>query len=130
MQLEDVGLLVIDDVQAMRVRIKELCRSIGIKRIYSAYHGEEAKAILDKELIHVVLSDWHMEPMDGISLLKHMRAHPMHQNIAFIMVSAENTREQVLEAVKSGVDDYIMKPMTAAQVQAKVVAVLKKKQVM
>jgi two-component system, chemotaxis family, chemotaxis protein CheY len=117
---EEVGILVIDDVNAMRVQIRELLKSAGFKRITLASNGDEAKQLIECGKYHLVLSDWHMAPTDGMELLKYLRAHPDYKDIAFIMVSAENTRERVVEAIKAGTDDYLIKPLTPVQIESKV----------
>lgn len=127
---EDVNVLVIDDVNTIRIQIRELLRGLGFRKILVASSGEDAKQIFKKVPIHLVLSDWHMEPGDGLALLQYIRKDPELQNIAFIMVTAENTKEKVMQAIQAGVDDYLMKPLTVQQVQTKVYGVLLRKQVL
>lgn len=127
---EDVSVLVIDDVNTMRIQIRELLRGLGFRKILVASNGEEAKQLFKKVPIHLVLSDWHMEPGNGLALLEFIRKDPELQNIAFIMVTAENTKERVMQAIQAGVDDYLMKPLTVQQVQTKVYGVLLRKQVL
>ena len=76
------------------------------------------------------MADWQMSPTDGMELLKYVREHAEHKSMAFIMVTAENTKEKVIAAIKSGVDDYLVKPLTAAQIQNKVYGVLLKRQIL
>jgi two-component system chemotaxis response regulator CheY len=127
---EEVGILVVDDVNTMRVQIKDLLNSFGFRKITLAASGEEAKTKLTAEPIHLILCDWHMTPTDGLEFLKFVRAQEQHKNIAFIMVTAESTKERVVEAIKTGVDDYLVKPLTQAQIQNKVYGVLLRKQVL
>jgi two-component system chemotaxis response regulator CheY len=127
---EEVGILVVDDVNTMRVQIKDLLNSFGFRKVVLAGNGEEAKAALDAQPIHLILCDWHMTPVDGMEFLKHVRTHATHKGIAFIMVTAESTKERVVEAIKSGVDDYLVKPLTPVQIQNKVYGVLLRKQVL
>jgi two-component system chemotaxis response regulator CheY len=70
-----------------------------------------------------------MEPLNGMDFLHYVRGHPVHKGIAFVLVTAENTKEQVIGAITAGVDDYIMKPFTAVQLQNKVYGVLQRKKV-
>jgi two-component system chemotaxis response regulator CheY len=129
MKLEDLSVLVVEDVLAMRTRLKDLCREIGFKQVTMAANGEEAKVVMAIEDVHLLLVDWYTEPMTGLELLRMVRTTPKFQNTSFLMVTAENTREKVIEALKSGVDDYLVKPLTAAQLQSKVLAVLTKRKV-
>lgn len=127
---EEVGILVVDDVNTMRVQIKDLLKSFGFQKITLAEGGEAAKRALDQESIQLVLCDWHMAPTDGMELLKHVRANGKVKDVPFIMVTAESTKEKVVEAIKSGVDDYLVKPLTLDQIQSKVYGVLLRKQVL
>lgn len=127
---EEVGILVVDDVNTMRVQIKDLLKTFGFKKITLASNGEEAKGFLEAEPIHLILCDWHMAPVDGMEFLKYVRAHDTHKGTAFVMVTAEGTKEKVVEAIKSGVDDYLVKPLTPVQIQNKVYGVLLRKQVL
>lgn len=129
MKIEDLSILVVEDVLAMRTRLKDLCREIGFKQVTMASNGDEAKVVMAIEDIHLLLVDWYTEPLSGIDLLKLVRSTPKFQNCVFLMVTAENTREKVIEALKSGVDDYVVKPVTAAQLQGKVMSALTKRKV-
>ncbi|MBI3535082.1 MAG: response regulator [Deltaproteobacteria bacterium] len=127
MRKEDISIIVADDVNTMRIQIKELLRMFGFKKILLCANGEEVKKLMELEKIQLILSDWHMFPTDGLDLLKHIRAHPIHKETAFVMVTAESTIDKVMEAVTSGVDEYLLKPLTAMQVQSKVHGALLKK---
>ena len=126
---EEVSILVVDDVNTMRVQIRELLRSFGFQKVAVAANGEEAKRVLDQGDVHLIMADWHMSPTSGLELLRYVRAHPKLKHLAYILVTAENTRELVIDAIKSGVDDYLVKPLTPAMIQNKVYGVLFKKQV-
>jgi two-component system chemotaxis response regulator CheY len=127
---EEVGILVVDDVNTMRVQIKELLKGFGFRKVTLAGNGEEAKGMLETETVNLILCDWHMAPTDGLELLKYVRAHDTHKGVAFVMVTAEGTKEKVVEAIKSGVDDYLVKPLTIEQIQNKVYGVLIRKKVL
>jgi len=127
---EDVGILVIEDVQAMQVQIRELLTQIGFSRIVVVDNGIEARHVLNNQLIQLILCDWHMTPVTGLELLSYVRSTMSLKRIPFIMVTAENTRSLVLEAVRFGVDDYLLKPLTSDQVGNKVYALLIKHQVL
>src|SRR5687767_739177 len=106
---EEVGILVVDDVAAMRTQISDLLKSFGFRKIRTATSGEEAKAFLQLVETHLILRDWQMQTMNGLEFLKYVRAHPNFGKVPFIMVTAESTKERVIEAIKSGVDDYLVK---------------------
>lgn len=130
MQIQDVILLVVDDVNAMRIQVVKLLEAFGFKRLLTADSGEAAKKILETETVNFVVSDWHMEPVNGIELLKWVRAHAKLKDLPFVMITAENTKEGVVQAVQAGVDQYIVKPLTKETIQDKIFSVLVKKKVL
>ena len=88
MEPKDVTILVVDDVNAIRVQVKDLLKGLGYRSVVVASSGEEAKEILQSQPIHLILCDWQMTPTSGIDLLKHCRSTIDHCDIAFIMVTA------------------------------------------
>ena len=127
--VDKVSILIVDDVNSMRVVTQELLVRCGFKKIQTAANGAQAQELLAGGGIDLVLSDWHMSPVGGMELLQHCRQDPALQNICFIMVTAENIKESVVMAIKSGVDDYLCKPLTVEQITTKVFKVLTKKKV-
>jgi len=130
MTREEVSILVADDVNTMRVQIRELLRGFGFRKITVVANGEEAKKILENEPVHLVLADWQMSPVDGLELLQYVRSQDKFKGLPYIMVTAEGTKEKVVEAIKAGVDNYLVKPLTPVEIQNKVYGVLLQKQVL
>jgi two-component system chemotaxis response regulator CheY len=126
---EEVSILIVDDVNTMRIQIRELLRNSGFRNISVAANGEEAKQSIELQSYQLLLVDWQMEPTDGLDLLKYVRAHPDYSKVAFMMVTAESTRDRVLQAIQAGVDDYLVKPLTPDQIKTKVYSLLTRKQV-
>jgi two-component system chemotaxis response regulator CheY len=127
MLLSEISILVVDDVNAVRAQVKQLLKEVGFRNVVLASSGAEAKGVMEETPFHLILADWYMEPIDGLELLKHTREHAKYAKVPFIMVTAESTREKVVHAIKSGVDDYLVKPLTPAQIQTKVVGLLLKR---
>ena len=130
MKIQDVVILVVDDVNALRVQIRDLLKRVGFERVLVAGNGFDAKKVLQTEKIHLILSDWHMMPVDGMELLEYVRENPDCNHIPFVMLTAENTKERVVEAIQSGVDDFLIKPLTVEQIQNKVFKVIMEKKVL
>ena len=112
----ETQILVIDDMAAMRMRIINQLKGIGFWKIEQAADGEEAYNFILKMKnegtpIDLVISDWNMPVMTGIDLLEKLRASESFKSLPFIMVTAEGERPQVLRALKSGVTDYLIKPV-------------------
>ena len=129
MELADLSVLVVEDVNAMRVQIRDLLKGIGFRKVFLADSVSMAKDALETSPVHLILCDWHMAPLDGLELLRYVRVHPAHSAVAFVMITAESTKEKVIEAIAAGLDDYLVKPLTIQLIQTRVKAVLQKKRV-
>ncbi len=112
--------LVVDDFEVMRkVNVNQL-RQLGAESIYTAKDGAEAMRILHTHAVDIVLSDWNMPVMNGLELLKTMRADPKLHAIPLIMITAEAERHKVEEAVANGVTSLLLKPYSPSQLMARV----------
>lgn len=112
--------LVVDDFSTMRRIVKNILRQLGFENIVEADDGETAVRKLESERIDFVVSDWNMPKMSGLELLKWVRAHDEFKDMPFLMVTAEAQKENVLEAVKAKVSNYIVKPFTAETLAEKI----------
>ena len=111
--------LVVDDFATMRRIVKNILRQIGFTNILEADDGSTALNILKKEKVDLVITDWNMPKMSGLELLKAIRADENLKDIPVMMVTAEALKENIIEAVKAGVNQYIVKPFTAQTLQEK-----------
>ncbi len=115
---KDTRILVIDDMPSIRDLVKSQLKSMGFQSIVEAQDGQEGLQILDKRLmdgepIQLVISDWNMPKLKGLELLKKVRASAEFKDLPFVLLTSEAEREQVTEAVLSGVSQYIVKPFSA-----------------
>ncbi|MGQ9694874.1 MAG: response regulator [Thermodesulfobacteriota bacterium] len=113
-------ILVVDDFATMRRIIKNILRELGYENIFEADSGLSALEILKRENINFIISDWNMPQMSGIELLKAVRNSEVWQDMPFLMVTAEGQKENVLEAAKNKVSNYIVKPFTAEVLKEKI----------
>jgi two-component system chemotaxis response regulator CheY len=127
MAVPNSSILVIEDVQAMRFHLKQMLQELGFTRIQTASSVEEAQLILMVEVVDLILCDWYLSPGSGLDLLKELRTKRENDGTAFVMLTAENTKEKVIEALKAGVDDYLVKPIAAATLIAKMTGALAKR---
>jgi len=104
--------LVVDDFATMRRIVKGVLKQLGFNNIIEAEDGSMALDELKREDIGLIVSDWNMPNMTGLDLLKAVRGDANLKGIPFIMVTAEGQKENVVEAVKCGVSNYIVKPFT------------------
>ena len=111
--------LIVDDFATMRRILKNIMKQIGFSDITEADNGKNALKALKSDKIDLVLCDWNMPEMAGIDVLNAVRADNDLKDTPFIMVTAEAQKENILEAVKSGVSSYIVKPFTAETVEEK-----------
>ncbi len=104
--------LVVDDFATMRRIVKGVLKQLGFTSILEAEDGSAALDALKKEKVGLIVSDWNMPKMTGLDLLKAVRVDENLKETPFIMVTAEGQKENVIEAVKAGVSNYIVKPFT------------------
>jgi two-component system chemotaxis response regulator CheY len=107
-----IKVLVVDDFATMRRIVKGVLKQLGFSDIVEAEDGSLALEELRKEKFGLIVSDWNMPNMTGLDLLRAVRESNDLKSIPFIMVTAEGQKENVVEAVKSGVSNYIVKPFT------------------
>lgn len=113
--------LIVDDSSTMRRIIKNSLKRIGFDDIIEASNGKEALEIFTDA--NVVLTDWNMPEMDGLEFVKRVRAQ--NKTIPILMVTTNAAKDDIVEALKNGVNNYIVKPFTPETLKEKVEAVLK-----
>jgi len=122
---KNMNVLVVDDYQTMIRIIKNLLKQLGFQNIDEAADGQQAFKMIQSKKYGLVISDWNMEPMTGLELLKQVREAGDHfSDVPFIMVTAESKTENVIEARKAGVNNYIVKPFNAETLKGKIASVI------
>jgi two-component system chemotaxis response regulator CheY len=121
---KNMNILIVDDYKTMLRIIRNLLRQLGFANIDEATDGSMALQMLRAGNYGLVISDWNMEPMTGLQLLREVRADPKLKGTPFIMVTAESKTENVIAAKEAGVSNYIVKPFNAETLQGKMVSVL------
>ena len=110
--------LVVDDYASMRSVVIEVLKRAGFTEIYQASNGQLALAkALEHPKIGLIVSDWYMPTMDGLDLLRALKANPQTAHIPVLMITAEGQRENVLDAMQSGAAGYIVKPFAPSELQ-------------
>ena len=107
-----VNVLVVEDNPNLRKVLVNIVKKIGFADVKEAEDGQEAWETLEAEKIGLVLADWNMPRMSGLELLQKMRDTNKVSNIPFLMITASDTKQSILEAGKKGVDAYIIKPFS------------------
>lgn len=121
---KSMGVLVVDDYKTMVRIVRNLLQQLGFTNVDDATDGPTALGMIRSRNYGLVLSDWNMQPMTGIDLLKAVRAEARTKTLPFVMVTAEAKAENVIAAREAGANNYIIKPFTLAVLKQKLSSVL------
>ena len=121
---KSMPILIIDDYKTMLKIVRGLLNQLGFTNIDEATDGTMAWEMMQEKEYKLLLCDWNMEPMDGLELLKTIRASEKFKTMPFIMVTAETKAENILIAKKHGVNNYVIKPFNLATLKQKMQAVI------
>lgn len=116
----NMKILVVDDMSTMRRIVKNILKQLGFANMDEAENGQEALQKLRADTFGFVVSDWNMPVMPGIEMLRAIRADEKLKHIPVLMVTAEAQKENLIEAIQAGVNNYVVKPFTAETMQEKI----------
>lgn len=116
----DLKVLVVDDQQTIRALVRNGLKAIGVNDIEDAADGEQAVGVLLSKKINLIISDYNMPNLDGLGLLRAVRATPQLKGIAFIMLTGRADAELVQRAQQFGVNNYLVKPFTIGTLKEKI----------
>lgn len=119
-------IMVVDDFATMRRIVKNVLKQLGFENIEEAEDGADALKKLKAGGFSFMVSDWNMPNMDGLELLKAVRADAQLKSLPILMVTAEAEKEKVVTAIQAGVNNYIVKPFTAETFKEKMDRILEK----
>lgn len=119
----DLETLIVDDQRSVRALVRSCLQEMGIEKVVEAEDGLQALEILSVTRRHLILSDLNMPNLDGLGLLRAVRANPAIAKTAFIMITSRADTELVRQAVALGVNNYIVKPFTMDALRRKITAV-------
>jgi DNA-binding response OmpR family regulator len=121
---KSIKILVVEDDEASSTIIVRFLDQMGFSRVVLAVNGSDALNKLYLNQIDLIISDWRMPDMDGLEFFKAARKEGLLDDAPFLMVSAENERGKIAEALKAGVKDYILKPVNFNTLKDKVESLL------
>lgn len=121
---KNLPILIVDDYKTMLRIIRNLLKQLNFQNIDEATDGSMALAKMKDKSYGLVISDWNMQPMTGLDLLREVRADANLKGTPFIMVTAESKTENVVAAKEAGVNNYIVKPFNAETLKTKITSVL------
>ena len=124
MAYKDMTVLIVDDFVTMRRIVRKILRDLDFQNIIEAEDGMAALEVLKTTKVDLIVSDWNMPRMTGLELLKEVRGADNLKDTPFLMVTAEAQKENIVEAVKAKVSNYIVKPFTAATLEEKLAKII------
>lgn len=117
-------IITVDDSSTMRRIIKNTLVKLGFSTVLEAENGVEALEVMSKNHIDMIVTDWNMPEMDGLTYVKTVRAKDEYKETPILMITTEAAKEDILTALKSGVNNYVVKPFTPDTLQEKVFKLL------
>ncbi|HMK38411.1 MAG TPA: response regulator [Bacteroidota bacterium] len=117
--------LVVDDSLTMRRIVINTLKNIGFDNIIEAVDGKDAMAKILSEGADFLITDWNMPEMSGLDLTKWVRANDQIADMPILMITTRGNKEDVIEAMKMRVNNYIVKPFTAPGLKEKIDQILK-----
>lgn len=117
-------LVVEDDPISMEFVLCNL-EELGFIKVYKAQDGSDALSVMDWAGVDLVISDWNMPKMGGLELYKNIKRDPKLKNIPFMLMTSSSEKEKVIEVLKTGITNFIVKPFELEVLQAKISAILK-----
>lgn len=118
----DRSVLIVEDSASAMELLVEYVQKLGFAKILKATDGQQAIDVLhlpESKEIGLILADWNMPVMTGIDLLKSVRALPVHKKTPFVLITADSEMEMIVEAIATGVNSYIVKPVTFENLRSK-----------
>ncbi len=123
---KNMSILVVDDFPTMRRIVRGLLKELGFTNVEEAEDGQDALNKLRSGSFEFVVSDWNMPNLDGLDMLKQIRADAALQHLPVLMVTAEAKKENIIAAAQAGANGYVVKPFTAATLEEKLNKIFEK----
>ncbi len=120
----DQVIITVDDSSTMRRIIKNTLTKLGFSNILEAVNGVEGLEVLANNKVDLIITDWNMPEMDGLTFVKTLRAKDEFKEVPILMVTTEAAKEDILTALRSGVNNYVVKPFTPETLQEKIFKLL------
>jgi len=123
---KDMKILIVDDFSTMRRIIKNLLRDLGFNNTHEADDGNTALPMLQSGGFDFLITDWNMPGMQGIDLLRAVRADEKMATLPVLLVTAESKKDQIVMAAEAGVNGYVVKPFNAATLEEKITKIFER----
>jgi two-component system chemotaxis response regulator CheY len=127
--MASIKILIVDDSITIRRIITNALKTIGFPETIEASNGKEALEKLTSGKVDFIITDWNMPEMNGLDLIKEVRANPLYASLPILMITVHGSEHDVVEALQAKVNSYIMKPFTPHELKEKIEGILKTIQV-
>jgi two-component system, chemotaxis family, chemotaxis protein CheY len=127
--MASIKILIVDDSITIRRIITNALKTVGFTDTIEASNGKEALEKLTSGKVDFIITDWNMPEMNGLDLIKEVRANPVYSAMPILMITTRGTEHDVVEALQAKVNSYIMKPFTPQELKEKIEGILKTVQV-
>ena len=122
--MADLKILAVDDSPTMRRIIINTLKRAGYNEVVEATDGKDAMAKMKVEEVNFVITDWNMPEMDGLTFVTSLRSMEEYKSIPILMVTTRSVKDDIVEALKAGVNNYIVKPFTPDTLKQKIEQIL------
>lgn len=122
--MENLKILAVDDSPTMRRIIINTLKRAGYKDVIEASDGKDALAKMKVESVNFIITDWNMPDMDGLTLVTKLRSSAEYKEVPILMVTTRSVKDDIVEALKAGVNNYIVKPFTPDTLKEKIEQIL------
>jgi two-component system chemotaxis response regulator CheY len=122
--MPELKIIAVDDSPTMRRIIVNTLKRAGYEHVIEATDGKDALAKMKLEQVSLVITDWNMPEMDGLAFVTQLRATNEFKHLPVLMVTTRSVKEDIVEAMKAGVNNYIVKPFTPETLKAKIDQIL------
>ena len=122
--MPELKIIAVDDSPTMRRIIVNTLKRAGYENVIEATDGKDALAKMKLEQVSLVITDWNMPEMDGLAFVTQLRATNEFKHLPVLMVTTRSVKEDIVEAMKAGVNNYIVKPFTPETLKAKIDQIL------
>lgn len=123
--MPEIKILAVDDSPTMRRIIVNTLKRAGFSDVSEATDGKDALAKMKVDAFGLVITDWNMPEMDGLTFVSHIRGSAEFKDMPVLMVTTRSVKDDIIEAMKAGVNNYIVKPFTPETLGEKIQQVLK-----
>ena len=119
-----IKILIVDDENTSKHLMRHHLFTLGFSDVLEALDGESALTVLRDQKVDLIIADWNMPNLNGVDFFQSIQSNPDLKNIPFLMTSVEGEKEKISEAIQAGIRNYIIKPVYAETLNAKIAQML------